>query len=244
MTFDSGRLWFQFEVIKQMFNEALDTTVHFMNTVIGDLKLHGTNIDTIALVGGFTMSSFMTEGIREKMLERKIPVIRPEQPGLAVLKGAVLFGRNEHIFVKRVMRYTYGLCIMDRFDKQKHKKDCKHVVEKNGEKWVKNVFHKHVTKDQSVTRDAWIAETEYKPDNPDQTKVNLVFFASDKTDPVFVTDGCFCIGQFEIEFPKSKKASSSQVIKVALKFGDTEIEARCLVQSTGETVIQKLVAAL
>ncbi|XP_060606755.1 heat shock 70 kDa protein 12A-like [Ruditapes philippinarum] len=53
------------------------------------------------------------ESVKEAFSNKRIIV--PSEPGLAVLKGAVLFGHDPLVMKSRVSKYTYGIEIIDKF---------------------------------------------------------------------------------------------------------------------------------
>ncbi|XP_060577874.1 heat shock 70 kDa protein 12B-like, partial [Ruditapes philippinarum] len=76
------------------------------------------NISKMILVGGFSESLYVQESFKAKFPDKQ--VIVPADCGLAVLKGAVLFGQNQSVVTARISRYTYGLKIAVPFDLAKH----------------------------------------------------------------------------------------------------------------------------
>jgi len=144
--------------------------------------------------------------------------------------GAVLYGQNESIITSRVSQYTYGVAMTVKFDKTKHKSE--YSYEENGANWANFVFRRHVTKGQTIQIGEWFEDKEYYPDSDNQEKAVVYVYASTEKEPIHTTDeGCFCIGQFDIEFPKSGK---QRAVKVAMRFGGTEIEVRGVVGNTGK----------
>jgi hypothetical protein len=55
----------------------------------------------------------------DKRLEEAFPsqrVIVPEDSGLSVLKGAVLFGHKPDFISSRISRFTYGVKVAEKYD--------------------------------------------------------------------------------------------------------------------------------
>ena len=71
-------------------------------------------VDYIFLVGGFAESELMQAAVKQKFASTK--VIVPVRPGLAVLSGAVKFGKNQDVFASRVARFTYGMSISNEYN--------------------------------------------------------------------------------------------------------------------------------
>jgi len=239
--FISGRLSFKPEVIEQIFEQSVTEVVDYIKQSLSDPRLRGIPIDAIIVVGGFAMSGYVLEGIRQAFKPKGIPVIRPQGTELAVLKGAVLFGQNESIITSRVMPFTYGVAFTMEFDPTKHKEEC--MYEDKGQKWANFVFRKHVTHGQSIRLGEWIVDKEYYPVDDNQDKATVYLFASKEKDPIHTIEkGCFCIGSFEIVFPKSGPSGKKlrRAVKVAMRFGGTEVEVRGVVESTGKTFKKNL----
>jgi len=241
MSFSSSRLYFKAEVIENIFNTSVSEIVNYVKQSLDSPVLQGKKIDAIVVVGGFAMSGYVLEKIRDAFADRRIPVIRPQETELAVLKGAVLFGQNEAIITSRVALYTYGVAFTMEFDASKHMAES--MYEAQGQNWANCVFSKHVTEGQSIKLGEWTEYKEYYPVDENQKKATVYVFASKDKNPIHTTDmGCFCIGQFDVDFPKSVVAGKKlrRAVKIALRFGGTELEVRGVVESTGKTFKEKL----
>ena len=73
-------------------------------------------VEYIFLVGGFAESELMQAAVKQKFASTRTKVIVPVRPGLAVLSGAVKFGKNQDVFASRIARFTYGMCIANKYD--------------------------------------------------------------------------------------------------------------------------------
>ena len=76
------------------------------------------DVSNIVLVGGYAESKLLQDCIKSKFSSKT--VIIPNQPGLAVLKGAVIFGHDPSIIAERICRYTYGIGCSLPFDDKFH----------------------------------------------------------------------------------------------------------------------------
>ena len=226
--FTSGILSFKTKVIENIFDITVGEIVEYVEKSLKDKVLKAEKKKCIVVVGGFAMSGYVLEKIRNAFSEQGIPVVRPQQTELAVLKGAVLYGQNESIITSRVSQYTYGVAMTMKFDKKMHTKEYRY--EENGQIWANFVFRRHVTKGQKIQLGEWIEDKEYYPDSDNQEKAVVYVYASTEKEPIHTTDkGCVCIGQFDIEFPKS---GNQRGVKVAMRFGGTEVEVRGVVGTT------------
>ena len=77
-------------------------------------------VELMLMVGGFSESTIVQERIRDAMKCYGIKIIIPPEAGLAVLKGAVIYGHDPATVKSRITRYTYGVDITPDFDSTKH----------------------------------------------------------------------------------------------------------------------------
>jgi len=75
-------------------------------------------ISTLIMAGGFSESDLVIKTIRNEF--PGLRVIVPMSPGLAVLKGAVIFGHSPDTIGARFCAQTYGICLNKEYDPQKH----------------------------------------------------------------------------------------------------------------------------
>lgn len=67
------------------------------------------DVSSIIRVGEFAESPMLQAAITNAFKDKKKKVIVPRDAGLAVLKGAVLFGHQPKTISARVCKYTYGI---------------------------------------------------------------------------------------------------------------------------------------
>ena len=247
VSFREGRLSFTAETIRELFNEAIEEIIRYVEWAFKEKEHKGVTINCMLLVGGFAESNLVVKSIREGLKERGIPVIRPLSTELSVLNGAILFGQNEDIITSRIMRVTYGVAMVMEFNPQMHKEE--HKFQMDGKELANSVFRKHVTKGQSVKLGEWVSVKEYWPlDENDQTP-SIHIYASDAADPVHTTDeGCRFIGKLELSFSKprpqvvssSKSSPKRPTVEVSMRFGGTELKIKAKDKYTGKTFTKTL----
>ena len=64
-------------------------------------------INIIVMVGGFSESRCLQREISRAFPAKKLVI--PSDPGMAVVKGAVIYGHDPKAIVSRISRYTYGV---------------------------------------------------------------------------------------------------------------------------------------
>ncbi|KAH3729164.1 hypothetical protein DPMN_055129 [Dreissena polymorpha] len=145
--FRADKLRIDSSIVKGWF----ETTVRPLLTHIKNLLIQENieDVRTIMLVGGYAESLYVQNRLKEELTG--INIIVPEEAGLAVVKGAVIFGQRPYIFTSRVMKYTYGIEVYDKFDERMHPKE--KLVIKNGIKKVKNCFQPFVRANEGIPAD-------------------------------------------------------------------------------------------
>ncbi|CAG2197920.1 unnamed protein product [Mytilus edulis] len=108
---DSLELMRRFEGRKKVFGEN-DEDKKPLNAIIDSVKKLLTKpemkgLKTILMVGGFSESALLYEGIRS--IFPTLNVFRPHEAVLSVVKGAVIFGHTPEIITERVCAKTYGI---------------------------------------------------------------------------------------------------------------------------------------
>ncbi|CAG2238269.1 unnamed protein product [Mytilus edulis] len=93
------------EVFNKMFMPSVDSVISLMKEIFQDKSLK--DVTHLLMVGGFSDCQLMHDAVRQAFPEKKI--IIPEEAGLAVLKGAVLFGHDPEYIQSRIMRCSYGV---------------------------------------------------------------------------------------------------------------------------------------
>uniref|UniRef100_A0AAV2JV22 Uncharacterized protein n=1 Tax=Knipowitschia caucasica TaxID=637954 RepID=A0AAV2JV22_KNICA len=127
--------------MKSFFHESL---VHITDSLCEILDSHS-QIQYILLVGGFSQSRILCGHVRQQFSDRA-RVLCPKNPQEAILKGAVVFARDQAVIRSRKSAFTYGVKISVRYDKSKHKSK---FTNKEGD-WCNVMFYKLVGIDEDV----------------------------------------------------------------------------------------------
>ena len=190
------------------------------------------DIDIILLVGGFGGSKILQQSIRDHFPEKALIV--PEDPEMAVVKGAVLFGHDPAIVKTRVARFSYGICMVSTFKEGEHPEDRKKIVD--GKAICEDVFSVHVARGQMLHTGEPEPAQRYTPLHADQTSIRFRVFASTEEHPSFVTDdSCKYIGELVIDMPDTREGKNRPVL-VELSFGETEILVKAVEEKTKRNV--------
>lgn len=226
VTFAGDKMRVEAEVVKSLFDETNSTIVHHIKTLLSDPVANG--VSSILMVGGFSESAMLREAVQSAF--QNLRVIVPNEAGLAVLKGAVIFGHNSNVIVSRIVKYTYGLKRYGRYDPKIHPKE--RMIITGGEEQVRGCFEKLVEVGQSVSPDEPSMRKSFLPQEG-HTGFAAKLFASSNKDPLFVDEpGCFPIGEMTVNCLDRKGIVGSAT--VCLIFGGTELEVRAEHTTTKE----------
>ncbi|XP_056019635.1 heat shock 70 kDa protein 12B-like isoform X3 [Ostrea edulis] len=186
-----------------LFASFFKTSVDDIICNIQDILKHEScqNIKGIITVGGFADSAIVNSAMRNAFPDRKF--IIPMEAGLAICKGAVLFGHDPDVIFSRICRYTYGEKVCDPFDEAIHPTSRRIIVE--GSPFCSQIFRKFFTEGQVVTLDngiemksrasfidAWRKQKRFEP-------IEIYVYISDKKCPMYVDDeGCRQLGVVKV----------------------------------------------
>jgi hypothetical protein len=217
VTYTAGKLRVDSSVMKSWYDESCNQTVKHVKELFKNKASKG--VETILLVGGFSESPMMQESLRVNFPDKRLIV--PEEAGLAVLKGAVLFGHNPITIVSRVAKCSYGIRVYRDFKAGVHPDNKKVQVGKRVK--CKDVFACHVQKGQELVVGEVQSKQRYTPLEADQMTLVFDLYTSTEEDPQYVTDvDCCYLGQLEVEVPDLSGGKDRGVF-VKLIFGGTEI---------------------
>ena len=105
-------------------------------------------ISHLFLVGGFAESSLLQEEIRSAFSDSLMVVI-PQGLGVAVLKGAVMYGLDPAVITTRRAKLTYGIGVIVPFKQGIHPID--KLVVRKGQTWCLDVLDVFVRAGHSVS---------------------------------------------------------------------------------------------
>lgn len=216
------------EIIESLFATVCDRMVAHLETLFKTSPVN--EVDTILMVGGFSESPLLQEKIKSSFPKKKI--IIPDEAGLAVLKGAVIYGHNPKAIQERRARYTYGVRTSLPFKEGKDPEEKKLRVK--GIDYCEGKFHSHVTIGQPLKCGEAQMTQSYRPTDKDQRAITFKFFATTEKEPNFVTDPrCTEIGNLRIELGGSGLDRS---VLVRMIFSGTELCAEAENKQTNEKI--------
>lgn len=193
----------------------------------------------IVMVGGFADSMFVNSAMKKAFPAKNF--IIPMEAGLAVAKGAVLYGHDPNIIFSRRCRYTYGHCTGIPFDISIHPKYRLNIIEEK--LFCSGIFSKSYTIGQQVSLGEFVEKTttyscvdEYRKHLRDEP-INENVFISKKEAPMYVDEcGCELLGKIIIECKNDERKWPERVfVKTRMEIVGTEIKVTASTH-TGESV--------
>lgn len=208
------RLRIDMKTTLRMFKPAVDSILDHIEELVSNPVTQG--LRNIILVGGFSDCKIIQEAVKEKF--KRFRVVIPQEAGLAVMKGAVLFGHNPLIVSERVSPFTYGTKQLRYFlegDPVEYK------TEINGVPYCKNVFNT-LAKSGETFRLGQRVTTDVAPVHAKQTQMPVILCQSDNPDQNYFDKNCKEIGTLIVDMPDTT-GGLQRTVDVSLAFGDTEL---------------------
>ncbi|XP_067389625.1 heat shock 70 kDa protein 12B [Emydura macquarii macquarii] len=230
-----GMLRMSSEAMNDLFQPTVSQIIQHIDDLMKKPEVKG--IKFLFLVGGFAESAMLQHAI-QSAFGSLCRVIIPQDVGLTILKGAVLFGLDPTIVRVRRSPLTYGVGVLNKFVEGKHPKE--KLLVKEGKNWCTDIFEKFVSVDQSVALGE-VVQRSYCPARVGQRKIIINIYCCATDDVVYITDpGVRKCGTISLELdeleelscPKSRRRE----IRTSMQFGDTEIKVAAMDVRTSKTV--------
>ncbi|XP_032424316.1 heat shock 70 kDa protein 12A-like isoform X3 [Xiphophorus hellerii] len=231
-SWDEGSIRISKEKLRSFFDESLQGIVKSLDNILR----RGYRIGYILLVGGYADSQILQRHITEEYIG-ECNVLCPFRPQEAILKGAVMFGRNPAVVTSRKSAFTYGLAVANRFDASNHRADKKYTNQ-DGE-WCDDIFKKLVAINEDV---GWNQTKSFSlsPTSSTQTAMNYDFYRTQHKSPKYVDEeGVEKIGGFVLDSPNTERGLDREA-KLNINFGFTEMKATATDIDSGSTKSIKL----
>lgn len=216
-------------VMKMLFKPVLDDIKEHLKALQGRQQV--SKVKTMLLVGGFADSALLREEILNEF-SHKYRVLIPRNAAIAVVQGAVLFGKNPAKITERIVSTTYGADCSRDFDKTVHPNDKLFLAD--GRRKCKDLFNCFV-KENDVARSGQSIKRMYSPLHENDTELTFGFYITRNPDCKFITDpGVTKIGSVKVQSPDTSKGRGRD-IEVSMHFGGTEIVATAVDITSGCT---------
>ncbi|KAJ7381800.1 hypothetical protein OS493_038954 [Desmophyllum pertusum] len=209
-------------MVKKLFTPVVVSIKEHLKTLLKKPQL--SKVQTMLLVGGFADSAFLQQEIKMEFAGR-LKVLIPHHATIAVVQGAVMFGKKPSKITERVVSTTYGADRSIDFIEGVHPEEKKFMadgVEKCG-----TVFKRFVKENKAVKLGQRITKT-YHPVRANKTRLQFGFYVTSNPNTQFVTEpGVTKIGRVVVQSPDTWRGKDRK-IEVSMYFGGTEITATAL----------------
>jgi len=195
--------------------------------------------DYIFLVGGFGSSQLLYKHLETKFVDKgradgTKKVIQPLSPGMAIINGAVLLGKDASLIRMRKMRSTYGIGAVVEYEEGKHREDKKTTLQDKTGNWCKDVLDIFVSKGQEVDESKVEVRT-YKPQAANQRFMSLSLFITPLSKVTYVDEPSVKkLGDIIIDMTDIS-GGLNRSVEVRMSFGKTEIQVTAI-ESTSQNL--------
>ncbi|XP_022296917.2 heat shock 70 kDa protein 12A-like [Crassostrea virginica] len=215
------------DVVESFFRKCLENTINHIENILEKPAAIGS--EYIILVGGLAESEFMKTEIRKRFETLPMTVLVPDEPWLAVIRGAVMFGHRPSVVQSRIAQFTYGISVIRYF---LDGDDPQHKTIQNGVPFCINVFERLAKVGQSYQVGETVT-TEVYAHREGMSEMRIKLYKSPEKEPRYVTDeSCTPIGQLVVNMPGY---GTQRKVTVSLCFGEEEITCK------GENELQEMV---
>ncbi|KAH3717752.1 hypothetical protein DPMN_060548 [Dreissena polymorpha] len=210
--------------MQRWFEEQVSKMVEHIQNIIQKERMR--DISLIILVGGFAESPYVQKRIQEALPDKRL--IGPGEAGLAVLKGAVMFGHKPDIISFRVIDNTYGIRVCAYYQENLYPLEKKELI--MGKWAVRDVFRITVRVNEDVPL---VCKVTHKTKPAEKTSDILIYRTKQKN-PLYITvQGCELLGKLVMTNDENI-SFQKQDIKTTFMFGDTELHVMSKNTQTGE----------
>ena len=209
------------EALPKLFMPTVDKVVRCLRDIMRQKETK--NVEYIFMVGGFSACKYLINAVRQGFSRCKVLI--PEDPAVAILKGAVKFGQDPSYIQTRVVNKTYGTDSTVPFVPGRHPPKKKSMID--GIADCEGVFEKFVIKGDRVhTGDTFTRRFMPFRTNSTRIKIELCESESDRalTDEEMYISDPDVVKLSTILLPLSNiDRGLDRMVEVKFKFGETEI---------------------
>ncbi|XP_070288294.1 heat shock 70 kDa protein 12A isoform X4 [Myotis yumanensis] len=227
-----GMLRMSPDAMNALFKPTIDSIIEHLRDLFQ--KPEVSTVKFLFLVGGFAEAPLLQQAVQAAFGD-KCRIIIPQDVGLTILKGAVLFGLDPAVIKVRRSPLTYGVGVLNRYVEGKHPPE--KLLVKDGTRWCTDVFDKFIAADQSVALGELVKRS-YTPAKPSQLVIVINVYSSEHDNVSFITDpGVRKCGTLRLDLTGTGgTAPARREIQTLMQFGDTEIKAMAIDVATSKSV--------
>ncbi len=226
---EDGSIMIEEQQLRWFFDSSLRAIETSIKQIVKNTEL---NIEYMLLVGGYSQSPTLLQFMRKRFGSRH-KILCPDAPQVAILKGAITYGKKPTVVKSRISTLTYGFDTCTPFNESIHKGKSKYV-NSLGDEYCNVIFEKLISKGESVLCNELRVFTRC-PVNPKQTSMTFGFYSSNRQNVMYVDEwGVECIGSLIVGMPNTNKDMSREV-RLEVQFGSTEMKATATDMESAET---------
>ena len=223
--FVAKKIRLDFQLFRSLFSACIDQIVRHIKDLVKKPAVCDTKV--FLLVGGFSQSDIVYNAVKNALPNAN--VINPPESGLAVLKGAVIFGHSPVAVSSRIAKYSYGVNVSPPFEEGIHPKS--RLVYIGGIPRCKDVFKKYIEKGATLTYGMHVPG-KHVTVKEFQSDMLLKLFVSKSKNPKFCDEPeSEFVGNLVVKLPRQK---TRVVVEVKLIFGETELKVVAEEQTTNK----------
>lgn len=228
--------------IRRVFQEKISVSIDYLSITLetlGDLyhpivtkiadhlrdllaKRSLKDVKTMFLVGGFSEAQFLRREISRRFQDKRLLI--PDNPELAIIRGAIQFAQDPHLLQARVMGKTYGVDTWTKFNPAKHPLEKKEM--RNKKAYCRDIFKTLAKKNERINIDEKRSHT-FSPINPQSTQFSFQFYSTNEEEAQFLTDPGVISENVEIlvDSPDTTKGCDRD-LRLDVLFGGTELKVK------------------
>eukprot|EP00105_Crassostrea_gigas_P028462 XP_011450123.1 PREDICTED: heat shock 70 kDa protein 12A isoform X1 [Crassostrea gigas] len=220
------RINFDASLFRSFFRSSLQDITSHLRGILEDPVCQ--DLLGIVVVGGYADSRLVIDSLKDAFPGKRFVV--PTEAGLAVAKGAVLFGHDPEIICSRVCRYTYGDDICIPFIEDKHQFSNLTLI--NKKRFCKNIFQKFFEKGEKVflgEKRSFTSDYDFRDEGrayQRQQPLTIKVYVSNRKTPKYIDDvGCRVLGEIIVKCNnKSKLWPETFSCEIQMEIAGTEIQ--------------------
>ena len=208
-------------IMEELFKPVIRGIIDHLKSQLRNPKM--SRVSLMFLVGGFAESHLLQSRIKEEF-GKTYKILIPNEAKTAVLRGAVMFGKDPNAIVERVLAETYGVRTAHDFSCGPGHLSSMEMI--NGKPKCLNYFSVVARVNEVIKVDESKKSIPFQPVRPDQTSIGFDFYTSTNPDAIHVTDDGVkrLPGRtLTVASPDTSKGTDRKV-ELNLYFGGTEIK--------------------
>ena len=231
---DSNELFIEASVLAQLFTKPIEDTQACLSKGLMTIP----KVEALYMVGSFSKCDRLYNSIQDRVPgEKKVNkdyVYRPEECGLAVVRGAVLYGFKPTLVQERISAYSYGLGTTSRCDET----NCKHPsgrvreVKSTGMFYHKYIYDEFLHRGEKIQNTTTLIKRTYYPLEPDQTSVGIPVYCAPTSVEYINDEGCQELATINVPMPDTTGGVNRAVL-VEITFDGPEIYIVCTDETSG-----------